>query len=454
MALLGERELQRMAREVLAAVEADQAEVMLYGGTSALTRFANNYIHQNVEDTSTGVRVRAVIGKKVGVAGTDNVSPEGLHAVAVRAVELAKLQQDNEVFPGLPGPTSAARVHARLAGTAECSPERRAAVVAAICSAAARAGLVAAGAFRTGEQEIGVYNTLGVAAYHAGAAADINTVITGEANAGAPAAPSGHAERWTLDVDEIDGAAIADEAIDKAQRSVGAHHLEPGQYDVILEEYAVSDLMDFFSYLSFSGQAVLEQRSFMAGRIGEKVMGDNISIWDDGASLQTLPSPFDAEGVPRQRVDFIERGIARGVAWDSYTAAQAGTASTGHALPAGETYGPIPGNMFLATGDATKDEMLASTQRGIWVSRFWYTRPVHPMTVIMTGMTRDGTFLIEEGKIVAPVHNLRFTQSYLEAMNNVDAIGREARLLSAFGATCTVPALKISGWNFTGATEA
>jgi predicted Zn-dependent protease len=445
MTLLGERELQRMARDVLRAIEADEAEVMLYGGTSALTRFANNYIHQNVEDSSTGVRVRAVIGKKVGVAGTDNVTPECLQAVARRAVELAKLQQDNDGFPGLPPPAPPPHVDARIARTAECSAERRAEVVAAVCSAAVRANLVAAGAFRTSEHETAVYNTLGVAAYHAGAEADVNTVIMGDAS-------SGHAERWTLDVDEIDGVEVAAEAIDKARRSAGAHQLDPGLYDVILEEYAVADLMEYFSYLSFSGQAVLEQRSFMAGRLGEKVMDEHVSIWDDGASLQSLPSPFDAEGVPRQRVDFIQDGIARGVAWDRYTAVQAGTSSTGHALPAGETYGPIPGNMFLATGDATKDEMLASTRRGIWVSRFWYTRPVHPMTVVMTGMTRDGTFLIEDGKIVAPVHNLRFTQSYLEAMNNVEQIGREARLLSSFGTNCTVPALKIRGWNFTGAT--
>lgn len=435
-----------MAREVLSAVEADEAETFFYGGTSALTRFANNYIHQNVEDTSTTVRVRAVIGKKVGVAGTDNLTPEGLKAVARRAVELAKLQQDNDDFPGLPGPAPVTPLNARLPQTADCSAERRAQVVSIVCRAADRAGLVAAGAFRTGEHEVAVFNTRGVSAYEAGAQADINTVIMGDAS-------SGHAERWTLDVNEIDGESIAAEAIDKARRSVNAHHLEPGEYDVILEEYAVSDLMDYFSYLSFSGQAVLEQRSFMAGRIGEKVMGENISIWDDGASLLTLPQTFDAEGVPRRRVDFIENGIARGVAWDSYTAAQAGTTSTGHALPAGETFGPIPTNLFMATGDATKDDMLASTKRGIWVSRFWYTRPVHPMTVVMTGMTRDGTFLIEDGKIVAPVHNLRFTQSYLEAMNNVEMIGREARLISSFGTTSTIPALKIRGWNFTGATE-
>jgi predicted Zn-dependent protease len=446
MTLRGEHELQRMAREVLGAVDADQAEVLVYGGTSALTRFANNYIHQNVQESSVNVRVRAVLGKKTGVAATDAVTPQGLRAVAERAVSLARLQQENEHFSTLPGPQPIAQAPGLNAATAAYSAEQRAATVAAICGAAKTANLVAAGAFRSGESEFAVMNSLGVWAYHADAAADINTVVMGETS-------SGYAEVWTRDVGEIDGAALAAEAIDKARRGADPHALEPGEYDVILEEYAVADLMDYFAYLSFGSQAFLEKRSFMSGRLGERVMGENVSIWDDGLSPEGMPAPFDAEGVPRQRVDFIDRGVAKSVVWDTYYGGMAGEASTGHALPAGETFGAIPCNMFMATGDATKEEMLASTKRGIWVSRFWYTRPVHPMTVVMTGMTRDGTFLIEDGKIVAPVNNLRFTQSYLEAMNNVEAIGRDSRLMPHIGGVCRVPALKIRGWNFTGATE-
>jgi PmbA protein len=446
MALMGERELQRMAREVLGAVEADQAEVLIYGGTSSLTRFANNYIHQNVQETDVNVRVRAVLGKKTGVASTDAVSPDGLRAVAERAVSLAKLQQDNEGFTSLPGPSALSPVDGLIAATAECSAEQRASIVATICGAASNANLVAAGAFRTGDTEVAVMNSLGVWAYHADAVADINAVVMGETS-------SGYSEVWTRDVSEIDGVAIATEAIDKAQRGANPHPLEPGEYDVILEEYAVADLMDYFAYLSFGSQVFLEKRSFMSGRIGQKVMGKNVSIWDDGLSPEGLPSPFDGEGVPRQRVDFVDHGVAKGVVWDTYYGAMASEASTGHALPAGETFGAIPGNMFMATGDATKEEMLASTKRGIWVSRFWYTRPVHPLTVVLTGMTRDGTFLIEDGKIVAPVNNLRFTQSYLEALNNVEAIGKTSRLMPSFGGCCRVPALKIKGWNFTGATQ-
>ena len=435
-----------MAREVLSAVDADQAEVLIYGGTSALTRFANNYIHQNVQETDLTVRVRAVLGKKTGVAGTDAVTPEGLRSVAERAVSLAKLQQENEHFTSLPGPQPILSAPRPIPETASFSAEQRAEVVATICSAASKSNLVAAGAFRSGETEFAVMNSLGVWAYASDAVADINAVVMGDTS-------SGYAEVWTRDVREIDGDAIAAEAIDKAQRGANPHTLEPGEYDVILEEYAVADLMDYFAYLSFGSQAFLEKRSFMSGRLGERVMGENVSIWDDGLSPEGLPAPFDAEGVPRQRVDFIENGLAKGVVWDTYYGGLGGVPSTGHALPAGETFGAIPCNMFMGTGDATKEEMLASTKRGIWVSRFWYTRPVHPMTVVMTGMTRDGTFLIEDGKIVAPVSNLRFTQSYLEAMNHVQAIGRDSRLMPHIGGACRVPALKINGWSFTGATQ-
>jgi len=446
MTLRGEDELQSLARRVLATVDADQAEVLVYGGASALTRFANSYIHQNVEESTTSVHVRAVIGKKVGVATTDVVTEAGLSEVARRAVELARLQQENVDFRSLPGPTPLTRVDAYVPRTAECTPEARAEAVRRVCEAAAKAGLVAAGAFRTQQSELGVMNSLGVWAYHRDTTADINTVVMGETS-------SGHAERLTLDAGEIDGGALAAEAIDKCRRGADPRELAPGVYDVILEEYAVADIMDYFAYLAFGAQAYIEKRSFMSSRLGERVMGENISIWDDGLSLAAVPQPFDAEGVARQRVDFIVDGVAKGVVWDSYYGGSGGHASTGHALPAGETYGPLPANLFLATGDATKEEMLAATKRGVWVSRFWYTRPVHPLTVLLTGMTRDGTFLIEDGKIVAPVKNLRFTQSYLEAMNNVEMIGRESRLLmTAIGFVCRVPALKVRGWNFTGAT--
>jgi predicted Zn-dependent protease len=446
MTLRGERELQRIARLVLGAVDADQAEVYIESGTSALTRFASNYVHQNVQESDLTVSVRAVLGKRIGIASSDSIADASLVELAQRAVALARLQQPNDEFVSLPRPTPIRPVDAFLPATAEYSAEQRAEVVRRICDAAKRNNLVAAGAYRTGFSEAAVLNTLGVWAYHRGATADVNTVLMGETS-------SGHAERLTLDASEIDGDELAAEAVDKAKRGANPGSLDPGVYEVILEEYAVADIMDYFADLAFNAQAFIEKRSFMSGRIGERVLGENVTIWDDGASPETLPQPFDYEGVGRQNVTLIDKGDARSVVWDSYYGGIGGHESTGHALPAGWTYGPMAGNLFLAPGDATKDEMVKDIERGVWVSRFWYTRPVHPLNVVLTGMTRDGTFLIENGRITRPIGNLRFTQSYVEAMSNVVALGRETRLLPSFAGSCRVPALHIKGWNFTGSTD-
>ena len=444
--MLGEQALKDLCDKTLSMSKAEQTELLIFAPNSALTRFANNYIHQNVEQQDVDIRVRAVIGKKIGVASSNDLSDDGLRAVVERALMLARHQRENPDFQSLPAPKPVARIEAFVERTARTGPEERAAVVAQICDASSRAGLTAAGAFRTAVAEMAVANSLGVFAYHRDAMADINTVIMSETG-------SGHAERVSLDVGDIDGEAVAKEAIDKALRNVKQIELAPGEYDVVFQEYAVADILDFFAYLSFGAQAYQEKRSFMAGRLGERVMGENITLWDDGLAPDTVPNPFDFEGVPKQRVTFVDKGVARDVVWDSYCAGKEGLESTGHALPAGNTFGPVPSNMFLAPGDATLDEMVASTKRGVWVSRFWYTRPVHPLNVVVTGMTRDGTFLNEDGKITAPIRNLRFTQSYLEAMNRVEAIGKTTMLSNAILGVSRVPALKIRGWTFTGVSE-
>ena len=448
--MLGEPEIRRIARAVLGASRADQTEVEVFANDSALTRFANNYIHQNVEQSDVDVRVRAVIGQKIGVASTNDVSDDALARVAARAYELARHQRENEDFRSLPRPQPVPHADAFVERTARCGPEERAAVVGQICDASARAALTAAGAYHTTAQEFAVANSLGVWAYHRQTQADINTVVMSGTS-------SGYAARASKDAADIDGESVAREAVDVALRGVNPRAVEPGEYEVLLSPYAAVDLLDFFSYLSFSALPFIEKRSFMSGRIGEKVMGGNISIWDDGLSPDTIAEPFDYEGVPKQRVDLIDHGVARGVVWDSYLAGKqgGGARSTGHALPAGVTFGPIPMNMFLATGDATPDDMVRGTGRGLLVTRFWYTRTVHPLNVVVTGMTRDGTFLVEDGKVVGPVRSMRFTQGYVEALNHVDAIGRDAMLLlgDIGGGVRRIPALKIAKWNFTGVSE-
>ena len=229
----------------------------------------------------------------------------------------------------------------------------------------------------------------------------------------------------------------------------GASELEAGEYEVVLEEYAVAGLMEYLSYIGFSGLALEEGRSFMD--IGSRVMGETVSIWDDGADPSGMPSTIDFEGVVRRRVGLIENGMARAVVHDAATGSRAGTGSTGHGLPAPNLFGPMALNLFMAPGDTPRDELIAGISRGVWVTRFHYINPVHPKKAILTGMTKDGTFLIEDGRLTRPILNFRFTQSVPEAFSDVRAASRETKLLPGefFGAS-RVPALHLGSFNFTG----
>jgi predicted Zn-dependent protease len=333
--------------------------------------------------------------------------------------------------------------------TAGCTPEKRARGAGAICLQARDAGVLASGALTTTVVEIAVANSLGIFAYLDTTFADVNTVVMSDTSAG-------YAAALVMDVDDLDFEAIGREAVEKCLRSQNPRSLDPGEYTVILEPYAVQDFMQMMSLTGFGAVAMQEGRGFMVGKIGQQIVDTRISIWDDGLDPAGLPLPFDAEGVPKQRVELIDKGVARGVVYDSYRAGrEEGKASTGHATAAPSHFGPFPLNVFFAPGQATLQDMIASTERGLYVTRFHYTRPVEPTKVVITGMTRDGTFLIENGEIAYPVKNLRFTQSYLEALNHVDMIGKEPHMLASFWgmARQSVPALKLGKFTFTGATE-
>lgn len=444
--MLTEPEIKRVLDAVLAHSRADQTDVLLYDNDSALTRFANNEVHQNVAERDASLLVRVVFGKKVGVASLNRTDEAGARMVVDRASELARFQVENSDFTSLPGPRPVPSVNGFAQGTADFQPDDRARGVAVVVRRAMENNLVAAGAFSTSVGQVALASSLGVYCHHSSTQSELSTVIMAEDS-------SGYAGQLAQDARDVDAEEVARIAVDKALRGKNPRLVDPGDYEVVLDEHAVCDVVDFFGYLGFGAKAVQEGRSFISGRLGEKVLGDNISLWDDGLSPDTVPMPFDYEGVPRQRVELIRDGKAAGIVYDTVTAAKDGKETTGHALPAGSTFGPIPAHMFLGTGTASKEDLISSVRRGIWITRFWYTRTVHPLSITVTGMTRDGTFLIENGEVVAPVRNLRFTQSYVEALNNVDLIARESTLEHDFLGYNRVPALKIGKWTFTGATE-
>jgi len=445
--LVGMSELKRIAQKVMAASEADQTEVVLWAEDSQLTRFANSSIHQNVAERNVEVRVRAVFGKRVGVATTNDLSDAALEGVAETACRIARLQPENPDFVSLPGPAPIPELEALDEATAGFTPNDRAQGVKTVCRLADEGDLQAFGAYSTAVVEVAVVNSLGVSAYFPTTTAKLTLVLMGEGT-------SGYAEEASWKVHELDVERLTREAVRRAQMARNPRDLPPGRYPVILEAYAVADILDILGYVGWGALALQEGRSFVAGRLGEQVAARSVSVWDDGLDLSGLPMPFDFEGVPKQRVELVTEGIAKGVVYDSYTAGrEPGKRSTGHALPAPNTYGPLPMNLFMAPGEATLEEMIRATDRGVLVSRFHYTVPVHPQRTVTTGMTRDGTFWIEGGEIAYPVKNLRFTQSYIEVLARAEQIGRETKLVTGYFGGTRAPAVKAAEFNFTGATE-
>jgi PmbA protein len=331
------------------------------------------------------------------------------------------------------------------ATTAEASPEFRAEAARAVNDAADSAGVIADGSFATGSESTAIANSHGIRVAGTRSTSQLITVSMG------PDGGSGYAETAAVDAATIDAAALGREASAKARTTANAVSIEPGDYPVVLEEYAVVDLLDMLGYLGFSALAVQEERSFFEP--GKRIGSELVTVTDDGRDAAGLPMWFDYEGVAKQRVELIDRGICTRVVYDAQTAARDGVTSTGHGLPAPNPYGPFPLNMVMAPGSSSRDDLIGGLDRGLLVTRFHYTNPVHPKLAIVTGMTRDGTFLVEGGRIMGPVKNLRYTQSYLDALAGTVAVAADRRTLRGFLGGVVVPAVRIDGWTFTGGTE-
>ncbi|MFL5650173.1 MAG: TldD/PmbA family protein, partial [Chloroflexota bacterium] len=403
-------------------------------------------IHQNVAETNVAINLRVVVGKRVGVASTSRTDTEGLRRLADQAIAIARVVEELDDWGGLPGPTEVRPTPAAYSSmTAAATPEFRAEGARAVIGAADDAGVIAYGSFSTGLESMAVANSHGVRASGTRTTSQLLTVSMG------PGGGSGYAEAAAVDASTIDAAALGREAAGKARATADAIGLDPGDYAVVLEEYAVVDLLDMLGYLGFSALAVQEERSF--AEAGRRIGSELVTIVDDGYDPAGLPLPFDFEGVAKERVVLVEDGVCRNVVYDAQTAARAGVASTGHGLPAPNPWGPFPLNMFMEPGTAQRQDLIAGLDRGLLVTRFHYTNPVHPKLAIVTGMTRDGTFLVEGGRIVGPVKNLRYTQSYLDALGGTVAVAQERKALKGFLGGAVVPAVRIEGWTFTGGTE-
>jgi PmbA protein len=446
--LFGPDEVRRVAEAALNQDGADGVEVLLLHEWGGLTRFASSAIHQSTSKEDTGVRVRVVQEGRVGVAASNDFTPEGAARAAASALEMARVVPPDSMFPGMAPPAETqSKPEAFDEATASTSPTERAELVAGLIGRVG-SGFRAAGALDTAAAEIALANTEGQFCYAPFTQSTVTTVVSGgEGGAGA-------AEVTAKSLGELDPVAIGAEAFRRARDSQNPQALAPGRYEVVLEPLAVSTLVAFLGYIGFGGRAVVEGRSPFSGKAGQKVCGENVTLVDDALTPETIGIPFDFEGTPKHRVTLIDHGVFVTGVHDRRSAKQAGVEPTGHALPPPNPEGAFPLNLSLETGDASIEDMVRATKRGLLVTRFHYSNIVHPIETTITGMTRDGTWWIEDGEVTHPVQNLRFTQSILEALSNVELIGRDAAIASEFFfAASRVPALKVSTFTFSGASD-
>jgi PmbA protein len=450
--MLEQDQARNLSQAILAHCGKDSAEVVIIHKDHALTRFANNTIHQNVNEIDTTVYLRLLQGQRRGMASTNRLDAGAQEALVDRARANAAASPEDAGFPGFLESASYLPAHSYDQETAQYSPQARADHVAALCRLAGEKDLNASGAFSSGANTFCVSNSHGLFAWHAISEADFQTVVMSDDS-------SGRAQASSWKAADLEPESIGREAIRKAESGRDPRHVEPGSYPVILDPYATEDLLDMLNLYGMGGQAVLDGRSWMNERFGEQAMSPEVNIWDDGHDPYGMPMPFDMEGVPKQRVDIVSQGVVGSPVHDRTTAAKAGTHSTGHLLPPYfpafmHAIGPVGLNLFMQPGDLGLDEIISSSKKALYITRFWYTRLVHPRDCIVTGMTRDGVYMVEGGELAYPVKNLRFTQSYLDALADVELIGSDTRLLkSEYGSHAKhVPAVKLAGFNFTGST--
>jgi len=446
--LIGEDRFREVADAALNLEGVDGVEVLGIHEWSGLTRFANSEIHQSTASEDTGIRVRVVTDGRVGVVATNAFTPEGAAAAAGSAKELAEVAGPDPMWPGLAPAADHPRVDRFDEATASADPETRAEAVASLVGRCPP-DAVAAGAYETRAAEVAIANTAGQRCWAPWTQATLTTVMSG-------AGGDGFAELTVGSIGEIDGEEIGDRAADKALRSRNPSPIDPGSYTVVLEPSATATIVGFLAWIGFAGREYIEGRSCFSGKAGEQVAAPTVSIWDDATDPGTIGVGFDFEGTPRRKVDLIRDGVFLDAVYDRRTARQRGSASgsTGHGLPPPNPEGPFPLNLCMATGDASLEEMIASTERGLLVTRFHYANVVNPIESTLTGMTRDGLFLIEGGEVTTPVRNLRFTQSTIGALKAVTMVGRDAELCSEFFFSASlVPALKIDEFHFSGASD-
>jgi len=460
--MLDQTQAQEIFDKIRKYASVEEIEVIFSSTDYSLTRFANNTIHQNVSELNESASIRVAFDGKTARASTNRFDDESLKRAVQAAETMAKVQEsDPDHLPmaqAAEGKSSGGDVPSRWFGsTAAITPADRADAVGRIVAVAKKNKLVTAGIYSSSSFAETIINSNGLAANHRQTSAEVSITMLADDSSGWQKANS-------PDVANLDPVRLGEIAAEKAARSRKPQELPPGKYTVILEPAAVLDVVGFM-FWDFGGLAILDQRSFLNNRIGTKLFGDNITIIDDVAHPLQSNAPFDGEGVRRARVPLVENGVIKRLVYARSTAEKmrkseyadkvGEIAATGHGFPLPNEMGEMPSNIVFITpgGEQTVEQMISGTERGILITRLWYIREVDPYQKILTGMTRDGTFVVENGQVKAGIRNFRFNQSLIEMLSHVEAMGKPVRASGEESFDMVVPAMKVSGFNFTEVTK-
>lgn len=449
------QDFKQVSETVKKKTKADEIEIRIIQNDDSLTRYANSQIHQNLSKQETEISIRAVVNNKVGYCSTNSFEKESIEECLRKAESIAKIQGKDPDFIGLPkAQNEQGRSNNAVKGTEDSTPDERAEKVKDITEMAKSKNVDRVfGAFWTRFQKLFVANSKGIERFSTYKSSNLTTTAISDWKNDQG---FGRGESCSGNAEDIDHREVGKTAIGKGLNNLSPEKIEPDSYDVVLEPLAVKSIIQNLNLMGFSAKKVQEERSFLNGKFGEQIMDDRVNLYDDVLHSDMVGHPIDYEGVTKRRVNIIENGVANEVVHDSHTAGKENDKkSTGHALPMPDQRSPLAMNLLMDTGKYSREEMIEETDKGILVTRFHYCIPVHSGKGILTGLTRDGTWLIEDGEVKHPVKNLRFTQNLVKAFDNILSIGDERELFASetLPAYFSVPALNISDFDFTGTTE-
>jgi predicted Zn-dependent protease len=442
MPIYTKEQAQALLKKVLSYSKADECEVNLGGSEGGNVRYALNAVSTAGDISTVGLGVTSVYGKKAGSATIDQFDDASLERVVRRSEELAQLAPENSEYMPMLGPSEFKEAITYNANTAAMTPESRAEMVGQSLKVTKDAKLFAAGFLENSSGFNAVMNSKGLFAYNKNS--DVTFSVTTRNEGGTI---SGYAARGFTDVSKLDTASATRVATMKANASVGAKAIEPGKYTVILEPVAATYMLE--NMFRFDARSAEEGRSFLSKkgggtRLGEQLMDPKVTIYSDPFNPDLPGATWGGDGLPREKTVWVDKGVVKNLSYSRFWAQKKGVAPV-----------PSPSNIIMEGGDATLEELIKSTERGILVSRLWYIRMVDPQSLLLTGLTRDGTFYIENGKIMFPVKNFRFNESPVIMLNNLEALGKQERSISVESyRSYLIPPMKIRDFTFSSLSDA